>query len=244
MKKVKSESAYFSRSNVCPYLNLTQLKSVQSNSRGFVLVTGKIDLDDVVFAACLDSMGRSISTEEGEEAGLIAHVSRPPKEGQALHSFLSIFEATSNSSGSTFELNHKKINLANEMLAWDHERFSLNKIPAFTLSHFRNFKDPERSSMTDTMDFVDKKVLVQNIKHFVYSLAKYIYKNEEVVEHLFNEQLDVSEEFVSAWLEQMCTKSRAASLLTKNHPLVNNLFQHFTHYLQESVKLPVKVSTK
>lgn len=126
---------------------------------------------------------------------MFAHVSRPPKEGQALFDFLKTFEATSNSSGATFELNHKKINLANEMLAWDHERFSLNKIPAFTLSHFKNFKDPERNTMTDTIDYVDRKVLVQNIRNFVYSLAKYIYKNDYISQHLFNDQLVNSKSF-------------------------------------------------
>lgn len=46
---------------------------------------------------------------------------------------------------------HKKINLASEVLAWEHERFSLNKIPALTLSHFKSFKDIDRMTMTDTM---------------------------------------------------------------------------------------------
>jgi hypothetical protein len=46
---------------------------------------------------------------------------------------------------------HKKINLASELLAWEHERFSLNKIPALTISHFKSFKDIDRTTMTDTM---------------------------------------------------------------------------------------------
>lgn len=50
-----------------------------------------------------------------------------------------------------FETVHKKINLANEQLAWEHEKFSLNKIPAFTLSHYASHRNAERSTMTDTM---------------------------------------------------------------------------------------------
>ncbi len=45
---------------------------------------------------------------------------------------------------------HKKINLANEQMAWEHERFSLNKVAGFTLSHFNSHKDTSRVTMTDT----------------------------------------------------------------------------------------------
>lgn len=109
-------------------------------------MAGKIDLDDVVFAICLDSLGKSTN-----DADLYMHVSRPPKEGQASFEFLKSFENIANKSNVNFELNHKKINLGSEMLAWEHERFSLNKIPALTLSHFQSFKDSDRNTMTDTM---------------------------------------------------------------------------------------------
>jgi hypothetical protein len=37
------------------------------------------------------------------------------------------------------------------MLAWEHERFSLNKIPAFTISHFQSYKDSSRTTVTDNL---------------------------------------------------------------------------------------------
>lgn len=114
-------------------------------------MAGKIDLDDVIFAICLDSIGKPMSSIEPNETGLYAHVSRPPKEGQASFDFLKDFEDRANKNANKFEVVHKKINLANEILAWDHERFSLNKIPAFTLSHFKSWKDADRKTMTDTM---------------------------------------------------------------------------------------------
>ena len=86
--------------------------------------------------------------------------------------------------------------------------------------------------------------MAKNIKHIVATITQYIYRNENVSAHLFNEDLDVSEEFVSSWMEKICTTARSASLLNKNHPLVNNLFLHFNHYLQETVKFAVKVQTK
>jgi len=209
-------------------------------------MAGKIDLDDVQFAICLDSLGKPMTGLDNEEtkSGLYAHVSRPPKQGQTTFEFFKNIENAANSSNLKFEMNHKKINLANEILAWDHERFSLNKIPAFTLSHFKSFKDSDRNSMTDTVDSVDQKVLTDNIKLIVNSITQYVYKNDEIPKHLFNDELNVSENFISSWLKRICGTSRAASLLTKNHPLVSNLFTHFNHYLQESVKLPVKVQSK
>ncbi len=115
-------------------------------------MAGKIDLDDVLFAICLDALGKPILLEnENLESGIFAHVSRPPKEGQAMFEFFKALEKIAVKSSNKFELNHKKINLANEILSWDHERFSLNKIPAFTLSHFKSFKDADRNTITDTM---------------------------------------------------------------------------------------------
>ena len=109
---------------------------------------GKIDLDDVLFAICLDSLGKA---NENGDAGLFMHVSRPPKEGQSSFQFLKSIEDSANRTNTKFDLIHKKINLASEMLSWEHERFSLNKISALTLSHFNSFKDTDRTTITDTM---------------------------------------------------------------------------------------------
>ena len=116
-------------------------------------MVGKVDLDDVLFAVCLDSLGRRVQGEEVAHDGLFMHVSRPPKEAQPSFEFLKRLEKEANKSKGDykFEMIHKKINLASEMLAWEHERFSLNKIPALTLSHFQSFKDMDRVTMTDTM---------------------------------------------------------------------------------------------
>lgn len=114
-------------------------------------MAGRIDLDDVEFAICLDSLGRS-EPGDGGKPGVYMHYSKPPKEGQASFEFLKSFEKVANRTANfRFETVHKKINLASEQLAWEHEKFSLNKISAFTLSHFASHRGAERSTMTDTM---------------------------------------------------------------------------------------------
>lgn len=109
-------------------------------------------MDDVQFAICLDSLAKSTQiSEQVNDGGVFMHVSRPPKEGQASYEFLKSMESVTNKSNVRFELNHKKINLASDTLAWEHERFSLSKIPALTLTHFQSHKDSDRNSMTDNM---------------------------------------------------------------------------------------------
>lgn len=46
---------------------------------------------------------------------------------------------------------HKKINLVESSVAWEHERYSLRKIPGFTLSHLEDPRSEVRGSIMDTM---------------------------------------------------------------------------------------------
>lgn len=143
-------------------------------------------MDDVLFAICLDSLGK---TNENDD-GLYMHVSRPPKEGQSAYQFLKAIESVANRTNTKFELIHKKINLASDLLAWEHERFSLNKISAFTLSHFNSYKDTDRSSITDNYDSINKNVLKRNIKIILQSLTQFMYRNENgIADHLLADDL-------------------------------------------------------
>lgn len=49
-----------------------------------------------------------------------------------------------------FTLVHKKVNLAEELVAWEHEKFSLRRMPAGTISHFSQPKEAGRTSIFDS----------------------------------------------------------------------------------------------
>lgn len=57
------------------------------------------------------------------------------------------------------DLVHKKINMGQDLLPWEHQRFSIGKMSAFTMSHFDTAFAPERNSVLDTK--VDDQVVLR-----------------------------------------------------------------------------------
>ena len=83
-----------------------------------------------------------------EERTLYMHVSKPPKEDSHSSRFFSSLQSvarkmtmktnlkeTKGKANIDVRVVHKKINLAEERLAWEHESFSIRRLPAFTLSN-------------------------------------------------------------------------------------------------------------
>jgi len=107
---------------------------------------------DVSFVLCLDSLG--------SDKNIYAHVSKPPKDDSKMGNFMNVisfycismfhyynvyiferFQELNNNLGeSDLKIIHKKINLGSDMLAWEHERYSIRRLPAFTLSSLKVFK--------------------------------------------------------------------------------------------------------
>ena len=123
-------------------------------------------LSDVKFCLCLDTIGsvhssaQTSSDEENEKKSnpnsrqLNMHVSKPPKEDSHSGRFFNSLQAMSQEFNKGVEENetvqirfvHKKINLADERLAWEHERFSIRRLPAFTLSNVDSHDSIDRIS--------------------------------------------------------------------------------------------------
>ncbi|UYV77021.1 hypothetical protein LAZ67_14002906 [Cordylochernes scorpioides] len=100
-------------------------------------------LADSVYTLCLDSLGAGDN--------LYLHVSKPPREGSPGHVFFQELQAAGSRHNVSVNMVHKKINLADESRVWEHERFSMRRLPAFTLSHLASHRaQSRRSSILDT----------------------------------------------------------------------------------------------
>ncbi|XP_073333226.1 BOS complex subunit ncln isoform X4 [Pagrus major] len=197
--------------------------------------------DNVAFVLCLDTLGNGDS--------LHLHVSKPPKEGSPQYSLLKELEmvVASQYPEVKFSMVHKKINLADDMLAWEHERFGIRRLPAFTLSHLPSHRLAQRSSIMDVRPHVDVKKLGRNTKVVAEALARVIYNLTEKGApgdlQIFTEQM-VQEDQLSAVVDWLTAQPRAAQLVDKDSSVVSTLEYHLGHYLKDVKRHYVKADKR
>ncbi|XP_077573778.1 BOS complex subunit ncln isoform X3 [Stigmatopora nigra] len=198
--------------------------------------------DNVAFVLCLDTLGNGDA--------LHLHVSKPPKEGTPQFALLKELEKVSASQfpGLKFSMVHKKINLADDMLAWEHERFGIRRLPAFTLSHLPSHRLARRASIMDVRPHVDIEKLSRNTKVLAEALARVVYNLTEKGApsdlHIFTEQMQVQEEHLSAMVDWLTTQPRAAQLVDKDSSVVSTLEYHLGRYLKDVKKHYVKADKR
>lgn len=149
-----------------------------------------------------------------EQDGLYMHVSKVPKEKTPVADFFKTLRDTAGARGRPATMNHKKINLNEETLAFEHERFTFRRLPAFTISVAANHKSAKRSSMFDTCADVDLDALVTNVEAIAEALASHAFSNlrDKDLEALKSE-LKVSPAFVKSTFKQICSQARSQQLL-------------------------------
>ncbi|XP_004068431.1 nicalin isoform X4 [Oryzias latipes] len=198
--------------------------------------------DNVAFVMCLDTVGNGDS--------LHLHVSKPPKEGTPQSSLLKELEMVISSQYPEvkFSMVHKKINLADDMLAWEHERFGIRRLPAFTLSHLPSHRSVQRSSIMDVRPHVDVKRLCRNTKVVAEALARVIYNLTEKGApgdlQIFTEQMQVQEEQLAAVVEWLTAQPRAAQLVDKDSSVVSTLEYHLGRHLKDVKRHYVKADKR
>ncbi|XP_073325225.1 BOS complex subunit ncln [Pagrus major] len=190
--------------------------------------------DNVAFVLCLDTLANSDE--------LYMHVSRPPKPDTPIHAFIQQLEevVTYRFPWVRVGLVHKKINLVESTVAWEHERYSLRRIPSFTLSHLEDPKSELRGSMLDTMSQVDFRKLKRNGVIIAEALARYMYnlsdKGTPKDVQVFKGQMDFHDGRMSSLMSFLTSVPRATQLLDKEPShilLVNSLEHEFKRYLQQ-----------
>lgn len=104
------------------------------------------------------------------------HVSKPPKDGSTMNNFYKQLKFVSQKYGNvTIEGVHKKINLADVQLAWEHERFSMRRMSAFTISSLKSHKDAYRTTIFNENEVQRLEIAKRNTKIIAETLANYMY---------------------------------------------------------------------
>ncbi|KAM4808393.1 BOS complex subunit NCLN-like [Rhinophrynus dorsalis] len=188
--------------------------------------------ENVMFVLCLDTLANGDS--------LHIHVSKPPLEGTAQWEFIKQLQSViklPQFQEVNISMIHKKINLGEELMAWEHEQFSLRRVPAFTVSHLDSHKNGLKSSILDTRSQVDMKKLRRNTQILCEALARLMYKDslKETTEKLqiFQGELEVEETRLTAVLDWLVSQPRAAQLIGERHPLLSTLEHLFRRHLSD-----------
>ncbi|NXS44570.1 NCLN protein, partial [Balaeniceps rex] len=198
--------------------------------------------DNVAFVLCLDTLGRGNS--------LHLHVSKPPKEGTLQHAFLRELEMViaSQFPEVKFSMVHKKINLAEDMLAWEHERFAIRRLPAFTISHLESHRDSLRNSIMDRRARIDTKALTRNTRIIAEALTRVIYnltdKGAPADLQIFTDQMQIQQEQLESVMDWLSSQPRAAQLIDKDSTFLNTLEYYMGRYLKDVKQHHVKADKR
>ncbi|XP_027568931.2 nicalin isoform X1 [Pipra filicauda] len=198
--------------------------------------------DNVAFVLCLDTLGRGNS--------LHLHVSKPPKEGTLQHAFLRELEmvVASQFPEVKFSMVHKKINLAEDMLAWEHERFAIRRLPAFTISHLESHRDSLRNSIMDRRARIDTKALIRNTRIIAEALTRVIYnltdKGAPADMQIFTDQMQIQQEQLESVMDWLSSQPRAAQLIDKDSTFLNTLEYYMGRYLKDVKQHHVKADKR
>lgn len=164
------------------------------------------NLQNPEFVICLDSIADKLED-------ITMHVSKPLKEGPVQKFFEIIKQKAERFGGKTIDVVHKKINLADSFHKWSHERFSMRRVTAFTLSSLQTHTDPARTTIFSehlnsspilSHENQVEQLMLQNIetnfKILAESLASYVFFDGDQDETIFTDSLAITSKSIKPYL--------------------------------------------
>ncbi|MFQ6638723.1 hypothetical protein Gotur_014341, partial [Gossypium turneri] len=132
--------------------------------------------ESIDYAICLNSIG-------SWDKELWIHVSKPPENAyikQIFEGFSNVAEELDIKVG----LKHKKINISNPRVAWEHEQFSRLRVTAATLSEISTAPELLQGTggLFDSRQFVNETAITRGVKLVAESLANLVPIGRECVD--------------------------------------------------------------
>ncbi|XP_042378944.1 nicalin-like [Zingiber officinale] len=185
--------------------------------------------ESIEFAICLNSVG-SWDNE------LWLHVSKPPENVYIRQVYESLADVAKELDV-TIGLKHKKINISNSRVAWEHEQFSRVRVTALTLSELSVAPEllHNTGGLSDSRDSVDDTTIQKSIKLVAESLGRHIYGYQGRNVQIFadNSSLALNPFYVKSWLDLLSQTPRVAPFLSKNDAIVSALKKELADHTDE-----------
>eukprot|EP00258_Populus_trichocarpa_P038606 XP_024454625.1 nicalin-1 [Populus trichocarpa] len=185
--------------------------------------------ESIDYAICLNSIG-------SWDNKLWIHVSKPP-ENALIKQIFEGFSTVAEELGIEVSLKHKKINISNPRVAWEHEQFSKLRVTAATLTGLS--APPEllerTGGLSDSRHFVNEDAIVRSIKLVAESIARHVYGYQGKNIQIFADDtsLAVNAPYIRSWLDLLSQTPRVAPFLSKNDPFVMALKKELEDHTHE-----------
>lgn len=185
--------------------------------------------EGIDYAICLNSVG-------SWDNQLWMHVSKPPENVYIKQMFDSLSEVA-NEIGVTIGIKHKKINISNPRVAWEHEQFSRARVTAATLSELSFAPELFESTggLYDTRSSVDDKAIHRSVKLIAESIARHIYglKGRDIQIFADNSSLAINPAYINSWLNLLSRTPRVAPFLSKTDSFISALKKELSDHTVE-----------
>lgn len=185
--------------------------------------------ESIDYAICLNNIGLL-------DNKLWIHVSKPP-ENALIKQILEDFSTMAEELNVVVGLKHKKINISNPRVAWEHEQFSRFRVTAATLSGLSVAPGFLESSggLLDRSNFASETAIIRSVKLVAESLARHIYAHQGRNIQIFveNSSLAVNPSYVHSLLDLLSRTPRVAPFLSKHDPFIVALEKELSGHTAE-----------